>query len=177
MERGLFAEGMLIAVELHDGNLVTASAMSEGVRLRLSQHPPNHLQSHAAAVVGATTAIVALRVGDLDLATRDLTANYPLAMATTDMPILAAVGVSVGWLALALGRPADAATILGAAARLRGSKDSSEPLIAELTTNLRIALGDDFDEMFGRGAALDRPTAIARLDPLLLNGRAGDPSE
>lgn len=108
---------------------------------------------------------MAVKCGDLDLAMTDLMASYPLAVATTDMPILAAVGVSIGWLAVALGRPTDAATVLGAAARLRGSEDRSDPLIAELTTALRAALGRDFDEMFDRGMALDRSAAIARLDP------------
>jgi hypothetical protein len=94
--------------------------------------------------------------------------SYPLAVITGDMPIVAAVGVSVSALALALGRPVDAATVLGAAARLRGTEDRSEPQIAELTRNLRAALGEDFDVMFGRGMALDRPPAIVRLNPDLL---------
>ena len=33
---------------------------------------------------------------------------------------------------------------------------------------LRAALGRDYDEIFSRGIALDRPAAIARLDPQLL---------
>lgn len=168
LERGLFADGIMIAIELYDGNLDLASTMAQEMRLRLAQHPPNYLQAHAAAVFGATSAIVAARVGDLELAMTDLRASYPLAVITGDMPIVAAVGVSVSALALALGRPADAATVLGAAARLRGTEDRSEPQIAELTTNLRAALGEDFEVMFGRGMALDRPAAIARLDPDLL---------
>ena len=176
LERGLFADGILVGIELFDGNLDVASAMSAEMRLRLAQHPPNQLQAHAAAVFGAISAIVAIQVGDLDLAIQDLTVNFPLALETTDMPIVAAVGVSVAWLGFALGRPADAATVLGAAARLRGSEDRSDPLIAELTTKLRVALGDDFDEMFRRGTALDRPAAIARLDPLLLTNPASHSS-
>ena len=73
-----------------------------------------------------------------------------------DMPIIAAVGVSVGWLASALGRTADAASILGAAARLRGSEDHTEPHIAELTRDLRASLGPQFDELFDCARALDR---------------------
>ena len=175
LERGLFADGILIGIELHDGNLDVATAMAQEMRVRLAQHPPNYLQAHAAAVFGATSSIVAARVGDLDLAMTDLLASYPLAMITGDMPIMAAVGVSVGWLAFALGLPADAATVLGAAARLRGTEDRSDPVIAELTTNLRAALGEDFAEMFGRGMALDRPAAIARLDPQLLTVNSVEP--
>jgi hypothetical protein len=108
---------------------------------------------------------VALKCGDIDQAMTDLVENYPLALTTTDMPIIAAVGVSVGWLANALGRPADAATILGAAARLRGSEDPTEPLIVELTRELRAALGPEYDDAFRRGKALDRASAIATIDP------------
>ncbi len=176
LERGLFADGILIAIELHDGNLDVASAMAQEMRQRLAQHPPNYLQAHAAAVFSATSAIVAARVGDLDLAMTDLRAGYPLGVLTGDMPIMAAVGVSVGWLALALGRPTDAAQVLGAAARLRGTEDRTDPVIAELTTNLRAALGQDFDEMFDRGMALDRPAAIARLDPELLTAMTAEAS-
>ena len=65
----------------------------------------------------------------------------------------------------ALGRPTDAAEILGASARLRGSVDRSDPLVAELTEHLRDELGDGFDAAFDSGRALDRPSAIGRMDP------------
>ena len=69
----------------------------------------------------------------------------------------------------------DAVTVHGAAARLRGTEDRSEPQIAELTGNLRAALGEDFEVMFGRGMALDRPAAIARLlDPIAYTGLCAD---
>jgi predicted ATPase/DNA-binding SARP family transcriptional activator len=168
LERTLFADGVLLAVVLQEGDLVAATAMAADMRQRVAEHPPNHLQAHAAAVVGATTAIIALKVGDVQLATADLIGNYPLALTTGDMPIIAAVGVSVGWLASALGRTADAASILGAAARLRGSEDHTEPHIAELTRDLRASLGPQFDELFDCARALDRASAIARIDPSLL---------
>jgi len=98
----------------------------------------------------------------------DVTVAYPTAIGTEDMPIVAAVGVSVAWLAEALGRPEDAAAVLGAAAKLRGSADPGDPVIRELTSRLRGELADAFDEAFERGRLLDRPAAIGRIDPALL---------
>lgn len=152
--------------------------MAAELRIRLAQQPSSDLQAHAAAVVGPITAILALKVGEIDQAMTDLTDNYPLALTASDMPIIAAVGVSVGWLAAALGREVDAATILGAAARLRGSEDRTDLLIAELTSPLRSKLGPEFDEMFSRGKALDRaspsPGSTRRRSAL---PRSGSPPE
>ena len=77
---------------MQDGDLAAAAAMAAELRQRLGPVPAEYLQAHAAAVVGATTAIVAVRTGDLDLAMADLTRNYPLAVTTGDMPIMAASG-------------------------------------------------------------------------------------
>ncbi len=165
VERGMFVDGVLLGAELVGGDLAAASALAAELRERLASHPPGMLLSHAAAVVGATTAAVAIRCGDIELASADLVDSYPKAVVTGDMPIIAAVGVSVAGLASAIGRPADAAEILGAAARLRGSIDRSDPLIAELTEHLRAVLGDGFDAAFDSGRALDRPSAIGRIDP------------
>jgi len=76
--------------------------------------------------------------------------------------------VCVAALAEALGRSADAAQILGAAARLRGSDDATEPTISDLTTRLRAQVGRAFDGNYASGWALDREGAIARIDPALL---------
>lgn len=168
IERTMFADGVLLAIEVHDGNLDAAVAIAADLRQRLAEHPPSHIQAHAAAIVGATTAVVAVRCGDLGLALSDLTANYPLGVLTGDMPILAAVGVSVAFLTHAAGRPADAAAVLGAAARLRGSADLTDPLIAELTGWLCAELGDNFDAAFGLGVSMDRTSAIKRIDPASL---------
>jgi predicted ATPase/DNA-binding SARP family transcriptional activator len=176
VERGLIAEGLLLGIEMQGGNLELASAMAADLRVRLAAHLPGRVQSHAAAIVGATTAIVAVQAGDLAQATADLARAFPLAVLTGDMPVVGMVGVSVGWLAAAMGRCADAAEILGAAARLRGSADATDPSIAEVTSRLRAALGDEFDELFAAGRAVDKAAAIARIDPTGLGSRgATDP--
>ena len=152
-ERDLFADGMLLAIVLQDGDQAGAVAMAADLRERLTERPIDFLHGHAMAVVGSTTAQVAIRSGDLGLAMADLRGIYPVAVGTMDMPVVAAVGVSVAGLAEALDRAATAAVILGAAAKLRGSDDASEPVIVGLTTRLR-----------GRSAATStRTTPAARL--------------
>jgi len=126
------------------------------------------MHGHMAALVGTMTAMVAITTGDLTLATGDLTITYPIAVGTQDLPIVSNTGVAVAALAAALGRHSDAAEMLGAAARLRGSDDRSDPPIAKLTAALMGELGGGFEESYSRGKALDRAEAIARLDPALL---------
>ena len=110
----------------------------------------------------------------MGLAMADLTGIYPVAVGTMDLPVIAAVGVSVAVLAEATDRCADACVILGASAKLRGSDDASEPVIVGLTSRLRARLVCDFDENYANGKALDREGAIARIDPGLLSLTLGD---
>jgi hypothetical protein len=85
---------------------------------------------------------------------------------TDDLPVVALVGLSVAAVAGHDGAPVDAAEILGAAARLRGSPDRTSPEVVALTARLRDELGDAaFEAAFAAGRALDREAALARLDP------------
>ena len=165
VERSLIADGLLLTLEMQSGNLELARTLAAELRTRLASHPQGLLHAHAAAIVGGTTAMIAVQCGDLPLAAVDLTTNYPLAVLTGDMPIIASLAVSAVWLAAAAGLFDDAAEILGAAARLRGSEDHSDPLIADVTRRLRAALGERYDGVFAAGRGLDRPAAIARIDP------------
>jgi predicted ATPase/DNA-binding SARP family transcriptional activator len=167
-ERDLFADAALLGIVLRDGDQAAAAAMATDLRERLGERPVDFLHGHAMAIVGGMTALVAMRTGDIPLATADLIKIYPIALATKDMPVVANAGVCVAALAEALGRSADAAQILGAAARLRGSDDATEPTISDLTTRLRAQVGRAFDENYASGWALDREGAIARIDPALL---------
>jgi predicted ATPase/DNA-binding SARP family transcriptional activator len=167
-ERDLFADAALLGIVLRDGDQVAAAAMATDLRERLGERPVDFLHGHAMAIVGGMTALVAMRTGDIPLAMADLIKIYPIALATKDMPVVANAGVCVAALAEALGRSTDAAEILGAAARLRGSDDATEPIISDVTTRLRARLGRAFDENYSSGRALDREGAIARIDPGLL---------
>ena len=167
-ERDLFADAALLGIVLRDGDQVAAAAMATDLRKRLGERPVDFLHGHAMAIVGGMTALVAMKTGDIPLAMADLIKIYPIALATKDMPVVANAGVCVAALAEALGRSTDAAEILGAAARLRGSDDATEPIISDVTTRLRVKLGRAFDENYASGGALDREGAIARIDPALL---------
>ncbi|HZE49119.1 MAG TPA: hypothetical protein VE074_06110, partial [Jatrophihabitantaceae bacterium] len=89
---------------------------------------------------------------------------------TKDMPIVAMVGLAVADLALSTARATDAAEMVGAAARLRGADDPTQLDVKRLAAALRTALGDEaYEATYGRGRALDRDAAIARLDPATLS--------
>src|SRR6185312_8757873 len=87
------------------------------------------------------------------------------ALLTNDRPILAAVGLAVSWWARDRGRPREAAVLVGASARLRGTDDPTSPLVIRLTRLLRADLGPEFDACYAEGLALDATAATARIDP------------
>jgi hypothetical protein len=61
--------------------------------------------------------------------------------------------------------------LLGAAARLRGAEDPTEPRIAQLTRDGRAVLGDEaFGAAYAAGWSLDQQTARARVDPARRTG-------
>ena len=168
LERGLYVDGMMMTIALRAGEFEQATAMAAALRVRLDAGPRTFMHGHMAALVGTMAAMVAIATGDLSLALRDLTAAYPMAVGTQDLPIVSNTGVAVAAFGNAIGHPADAAEVLGAAARLRGSDDRFDPPIADLVAALRAELGAQFDEIYARGKGLGRTEAIKRLDPALL---------
>jgi hypothetical protein len=101
-------------------------------------------------------------------ALEDVTAAYPVAVSTRDMPIIAAIGVAVSHVAAALSRWCEAAEILGAAAQVRGGDDSTDRQVATLAGRLTAELGDGFARAYATGRALGREEAVERLDPARL---------
>ncbi|MDQ8043310.1 MAG: BTAD domain-containing putative transcriptional regulator [Patulibacter sp.] len=131
---------------------------------RLGEFGPG--RGHVHAIVHATAALVELESGQVDLARELQGIAYAAGVDTDDMPIVALVSLSSIALAAHDGRFVDGAQMLGAAARLRGANDDSNPEVVRLTTLLREALGDDaFAEAFSAGRALDRDDAVKRADP------------
>jgi predicted ATPase/DNA-binding SARP family transcriptional activator len=166
-----------------DGSIFVTSTLAriaaiEGdhdeVRLRIDEAearlermgPQRPEQGHARVFVEVMRARLATDTGDHEAAAAALAAGYAAAVGTTDMPVVAAVGVAAAIAASAADRHEEAAELLGAATALRGAADDTNPDVAQVTATLRAALGDDgFDAAYGRGRALDRDAAFARLDP------------
>jgi hypothetical protein len=126
---------------------------------------PNIFTAHGAAIGHAAAAALALRPGQDDDAEAHVRTGYEQALLTNDRPILAAVGLSVAAWTRARGRSRDAAVVLGATTRLRGTEDPTSPVVQALTTALRADLGPDFDACYAEGLALDAAEATRRIDP------------
>ncbi|GAA2014793.1 winged helix-turn-helix domain-containing protein [Nakamurella flavida] len=165
VERSLFADAVLAAILLEEGDLPGAGAMADDLRRRVAQHSGTLMHGHAVAVVGAAVARIAVALGDLDVARADLTRAYDAALTTSDLPILAHVGVGVAGLAEVLGMPETAAGMVGVAHLLQGGEDRSDLALVRLVDSLRARLGPLHDEIVVRAMGLDRATAMARLDP------------
>jgi hypothetical protein len=166
VERELVAEAVLVGIDLQAGRADAALAGAGRLRRRLAERPLTApLDGHLSSICLGTTAAVEALAGDPARAAADLSRAYQTALGTHDMPILATVGVAVAALALARAEPVEAATVLGAAARVRGADDPTEPTVLRLTTALRERLGDAFDPAYAAGWALGTEAAVARLDP------------
>jgi hypothetical protein len=123
-------------------------------------------------------ALLDVELGDLDAASKSVTAGYTAALATRDMPILAGNGAATARLALAYDRCEDAAELLGAAARVRGIEDATDPTIAELFAVLPTRLGEEaFAAAYERGWSLSQADAVKRLDPASLDVTEAEPLE
>jgi len=174
----VFAQTQLAAIELAAGDRDAARRALAPAAARLAEVGPRRGDySHARAVLGALEVAIATAEGDLDRAARLLPDAYATAISTTDMPILAAVGLSLsGWL-MARGDAGPAAEVLGAAAVLRGGDDPAHPEVIDLSARLRAALGDDaYAAAYRRGRAMTHEEAVARLDPASAAARSDAPA-
>lgn len=166
----LFMLAVLGEIERRVGDDDRAHALLDEAQTRLASMSHEHpAHGHIRAMVTAMQARLRLGDGDVDEAKRLAADAYQGAVATHDQPIVASVGVVIAELANSLGERADAARLLGAAARLRGAADHTDPDIAALTAELRDALGaDEFVAEYESGRAITSDEAIARLDPATL---------
>ncbi|SOD72649.1 predicted ATPase [Jatrophihabitans sp. GAS493] len=167
----ILVDSVLADVARINGDLVEASERQAEALRRMELVPHSHpIQGHGEAMIVAMGAKAELGLGNIELAREMLARAFRAGVGTTDMPIVAIVGVGTAELAYQLEKYGDAAEILGAAARLRGSPDSTQLDIRRLTEGLVGALGQQqFDETYQKGRATDRDAAIARLDPGLLD--------
>jgi tetratricopeptide (TPR) repeat protein len=163
----VFTLAMLGAVEHHAGNRDEARVLHREAMRRLEALPPTHpAQGHIRAILLALAARTAFDEDGLATARRFAHEAFTAAVGTRDLPIVAAVGVTLAEVAANAGDPAGAATMLGAAARLRGADDPTNCEIVRLTERLTLELGADrFAALYAHGKALERDAAIERLTP------------
>ncbi|NAS27502.1 AfsR/SARP family transcriptional regulator [Herbidospora sp. NEAU-GS84] len=148
--------------------LVMIDACEAGLRIRLGDLDRADallgttalLSDHARTSVENTRAALRLARGDPDGAAEALREARAAALATGELPVLSLVVVTTAALAEARGRRHESAVLLGAAARLRGAHDHTDPRVRELTDRGRAALGEEeFASAYTRGWAMDAGTA------------------
>jgi tetratricopeptide (TPR) repeat protein len=163
----VFTLAMVGAVERHAGNVEHARELQREAMRRVATLPPQHpAQGHLRAILLAVSSRIAFDDDELETAREFARESFAAAVGTHDMPIVAAVGITLAELTAAAGDPAEAAVMLGAAARVRGADDPTACEIVRLTEELTRALGAArFAELFATGKALDRDAAIERLSP------------
>jgi predicted ATPase len=164
----LYNLALLGAIEQQVGNVGEARRLQREAMRRVSTMPEGHpAQGHLRAILLGMSARMAREDGDLDNADRLAGQALAAAVGTRDMPVVAAVGVTVADIAAGRGNAATAAEMLGAAAALRGADDPTAREIATLTERLTEALGAaEFAARYATGKALDREAAIERLQPV-----------
>jgi predicted ATPase/DNA-binding SARP family transcriptional activator len=166
MLRNLLADVTEAAIILVEGDDDAARVVHDRLHeLLAGLGEPNVYHAHGAAVGHAAAAALALRLGCEADADEHVVVGYRQALLTNDRPILAAVGLAVSGWARDRGRPSEAAVLVGASARLRGTDDPTSPLVIRLTEALRADLGAEFDACYAEGLALDAAAATARIDP------------
>jgi ATP/maltotriose-dependent transcriptional regulator MalT len=134
----------------------------------LSSGRPDH--AHQRAIVFGMGARMVAEEGDLARARELLAEAFAATTTAQDLPIAGRVGEASAMLAARSGRPADAAEMMGASIRLRGTEDDTNPETAALLAELRDALGQEaLAAGLAAGRALDREAAMARLDPATLD--------
>ncbi|MFJ4658526.1 AfsR/SARP family transcriptional regulator [Nocardia sp. NPDC088792] len=161
-EMAVFLDAREAGLWLRAGDPDRASARVEAAEAGLLAFGGNH----GRALVGAVRGELYLALGDGPGAAEALSRAYAAAVESRDLPIVATVAVTVAGLAALYERFDDVAVLLGAAARLRGAHDHTDPQIRALSGRGRAALGTKrFDAAYDIGWRLDAPAAITRADP------------
>ncbi|MGV9359161.1 BTAD domain-containing putative transcriptional regulator [Amycolatopsis sp. NPDC003731] len=162
-ELPVLVDGWEAGLRVQLGELAEAGALLDDAERRLlgdTGFPSDHART---LIAGARSALSLAR-GDLAGAAEAGRAAYAAALAARDLPILSLVAVHTAALADALGRPHESAVLLGAAARLRGAHDRTDPQVRALTGRGRATLGEDeFAAAYANGWELDAASAVARL--------------
>ncbi|MCA6091883.1 AfsR/SARP family transcriptional regulator [Streptomyces sp. SCA3-4] len=168
-ETAILLDAREAALRVRTGDLARARELVESVEAQLTEQV-RFGGDQGQALVGAVRGALCLELGDGPGAEEALGRAYAAAVDSRDMPIVATVAVGVAGLAALHGRHSEAAVLLGAAARLRGAHDRTDPQTRTLSSRSRTALGDErFAEAYETGWQLDATAALARTDPARLH--------
>jgi predicted ATPase/DNA-binding SARP family transcriptional activator len=149
-------------VAIHEGDLATMTAIRDTLALE-SDRNRTRGGAHGLALMSSMLVVLDLELGQVDAAAKSAAIGYHAAVATKDQPILAGLGVTVARLASELGRDEEAAERLGAAARVRGIEDPTDPTVARLTRELTESLGaTGFAAAYDKGWSLPKEAASTR---------------
>ncbi|MFD6156453.1 BTAD domain-containing putative transcriptional regulator [Nocardia sp. NPDC060256] len=167
-ELAILLDAREAALRVRLGDLDRARELVESAEAELSEQL-SFGDHHGQAVVGAARGALCLELGDGPGAEQALSRAYAAAVDSTDLPLVATVAVTVAGLAAHYDRHRDAAVLLGAAARLRGADDPTDPQIDTLSKHCRTALGDErFAEKYQTGRQLTTRLALTQADPARL---------
>ncbi|WP_069884255.1 AfsR/SARP family transcriptional regulator [Streptomyces luteocolor] len=151
------------------GDTDGARALVESAERGVSEQLRSSAGEHGRALVATARGALCIELGDAPGAEEALGRAYAAAVASGDLPFLATVAVTVAGLAALHGRHRDSAAVLGAAARLRGAHDRTDPHVRTLTARGLAALGEErFTEAYESGWRLDATEALHRTDPARL---------
>ncbi|MFC8080603.1 BTAD domain-containing putative transcriptional regulator [Streptomyces sp. NPDC057307] len=171
-EMAILLDAREAGLRVRIGDLDRARELLGSAEAGLSERFP-YGGDHGQALVATVRAELCLALGDGPGAEEALGRAYAAAVDSNDMPIVATVAVTVADLAARYGRFRDVAVMLGAAARLRGAHDRTDPQVSALSGRGRAALGDErFAEAYEIGRRLAAPAALTRADPARLHGAA-----
>ncbi|MYX05475.1 AfsR/SARP family transcriptional regulator [Streptomyces sp. SID8375] len=167
-EMAILLDAREAALRVRTGDLTQARELVESIEAGLSEHVVFG-GDQGQALLGAVRSALCLELGDGPGAEEALGRAYAAAVDSRDMPIVATIAVTVAGLAALHGRYREVAVLLGAAARLRGAHDRTDPQIRTLSDRSRAALGNErFAEAYETGWQLDVTAALSRTDPARL---------
>ncbi|HWO66872.1 MAG TPA: BTAD domain-containing putative transcriptional regulator, partial [Umezawaea sp.] len=170
-ERALHASSaeMLVLVDAREADLrVRLGDLDRAGHLldEAERGPTAFSSAHTRALVENARAALRVARGDLAGADKALREAHAAALATRELPPLSPVAVTAAALAEARGLHRQSALLLGAAARLRGAHDHTDPQVRDLTRRGRDALGgEEFAAAYATGWELDGQEAVTTADP------------
>jgi predicted ATPase/DNA-binding SARP family transcriptional activator len=141
------------------------AALAEDLLTRAqAQIKPSTVAPQFEALIATGLALVASSRGDVALARSHLSTAMDSAISSVDAPIIGGVLVGHADVALREGDARRAATLLGAAAGVRGAPDRSLYDLPRVEADARRSLGDeDFAEAYSRGLVQTSTEAVRAL--------------